>query len=116
MLSSMVRLLHRVHFWPTINKNNPKIFLLKLGVYCKFATGIDSKSIWSFVTNDSSSNNPPLCYFPPKILPILEHIHKGMVSTAVAPALENHKGSQFFITLSITWMASMPCSDMWLRV
>jgi hypothetical protein len=22
MLSSMVRLLHRVHFWPTINKNN----------------------------------------------------------------------------------------------
>jgi cyclophilin family peptidyl-prolyl cis-trans isomerase len=80
------------------------------------ATGTDGESIWSFVTNDFSSNNPPLCYFLPEILPILEHIHKGTVSTAVVPALENHKGSQFFITLSITWMASMLCSDMWLRV
>lgn len=70
------------------------------------ATGTGGESIWSFVANDdsfssSSSSNSPR-YFPPEILPKLKHTHKGTVSMAVAPALENHKGgcgSQFFITL-----------------
>ena len=74
------------------------------------ATGTGGESIWSFVANndDSSSSNPQppspssSRYFPPEILPKLKHTHKGTVSMAVAPALENHKGgcgSQFFITL-----------------
>ena len=71
------------------------------------ATGTGGESIWSFVANDSSSSssssNPPSSrYFPPEILPKLKHTHKGTVSMAVAPALEDHKGgcgSQFFITL-----------------
>lgn len=66
------------------------------------ATGTGGESIWSFVANDSSSNPPSSRYFPPEILPKLKHTHKGTVSMAVAPALENNKGgcgSQFFITL-----------------
>jgi len=65
------------------------------------ATGTGGESIWSFVASDSSSN-PPSRYFPPEIQPKLKHTHKGTVSMAVAPALEDHKGgcgSQFFITL-----------------
>ncbi|KAF8806176.1 cyclophilin-like protein [Phlegmacium glaucopus] len=64
------------------------------------ATGTGGQSIWSSIANDSS--DPSSRYFPPEILPTLKHKHKGTVSMAVAPALENHKGgcgSQFFITL-----------------
>ena len=70
------------------------------------ATGTGGESIWSLVANDDSSSSNPAPpssrYFPPEILPKLKHSHKGTVSMAVAPALENHKGgcgSQFFITL-----------------
>ena len=94
-------MLHRLYYGHN-NENNTSVskdFLAQAGD--PTATGTGGESIWSFVTQDSSSNPPPR-YFPPEILPTLKHIHKGTVSMAVAPALENHTGgcgSQFFITL-----------------
>ncbi|KAF8165849.1 cyclophilin-like domain-containing protein [Crassisporium funariophilum] len=66
------------------------------------ATGTGGESIWSLLANETSSNSPAPRYFPPEIVPRLKHTHRGTVSMAVAPALEDRKGgcgSQFFITL-----------------
>jgi peptidyl-prolyl cis-trans isomerase-like 4 len=65
------------------------------------ATGTGGESIWSLIS-DSSSSTPTSRYFSPEIRPKLKHTHRGTISMAVAPALEGQKGgcgSQFFITL-----------------
>ena len=66
------------------------------------ATGTGGESIWSLIASQSSKSSSSR-YFPPEILPKLKHTHKGTVSMAVAPTLEDQKGgcgSQFFITLA----------------
>ncbi|EIN11050.1 cyclophilin-like protein [Punctularia strigosozonata HHB-11173 SS5] len=62
------------------------------------ATGTGGECIWSYI--DKSSPR----YFTPELVPKLKHTHKGTVSMAIAPALEDGTkggcGSQFFITLA----------------
>lgn len=82
--------------------NVSKDFLAQVGD--PSATGTGGESIWSYIASGSSSSSdtPVPRYFEPEIRPKLKHTHKGTVSMAVAPALENHKGgcgSQFFVTL-----------------
>ncbi|KAL0950273.1 hypothetical protein HGRIS_010253 [Hohenbuehelia grisea] len=78
--------------------NVSKDFLAQVGD--PTATGTGGESIWSYISSDKSVPR----YFPPELLPRLKHTHKGTVSMAIAPALENKAtggcGSQFFITLA----------------
>lgn len=65
------------------------------------ATGTGGESIWSYIASKQGTKAPR--YFTPEFVPRLKHKHKGTVSMAVAPALEDGTkggcGSQFFITL-----------------
>ncbi|GJE87412.1 cyclophilin-like protein [Phanerochaete sordida] len=65
------------------------------------ATGTGGECIWSLIASKQGKQAPR--YFAPEFVPRLKHRHKGTVSMAVAPALEDGTkggcGSQFFITL-----------------
>ncbi|KAL4076244.1 cyclophilin-like domain-containing protein [Scleroderma citrinum] len=64
------------------------------------ATGTGGESIWSYIASQGISAPR---YFSPEFVPKLKHLHKGTVSMAVAPAVNENAGgcgSQFFITLA----------------
>ncbi|KAI5117873.1 hypothetical protein M0805_006575 [Coniferiporia weirii] len=66
------------------------------------ATGTGGESVWSYIAAQQGKTSVQR-YFTPEIIPHFKHTHRGTVSMAVAPALnEQHSGcgSQFFITLT----------------
>ena len=80
----------------------PKISSLKLVILLRQEQVVNLFGQLSPMTPLLPTHHPLHATSPPEILPKLKHTHKGTVSMAVAPALENHKGgcgSQFFITL-----------------
>ncbi|KAG1833553.1 cyclophilin-like domain-containing protein [Suillus variegatus] len=67
------------------------------------ATGTGGESIWSHVASQGEKDATVARYFAPEFMPKLKHTHKGTVSMAVAPSVNDEKGgcgSQFFITLA----------------
>ena len=90
---------YRASFIPSVSTD----FLAQVGD--PTATGTGGESIWSLL---NESKDPSVSrYFIPEFIPHLKHIHKGTVSMAVAPAIEDGQnrtkggcGSQFFITLA----------------
>ncbi|KAG1906901.1 cyclophilin-like domain-containing protein [Suillus fuscotomentosus] len=67
------------------------------------ATGTGGESIWSYVASQGEKDATAARYFAPEFVPKLKHTHKGTVSMAVAPSVNDEKGgcgSQFFITLA----------------
>lgn len=90
------RLLPRVH---PVSKD----FLAQVGD--PSATGEGGESVWSFIASQQQDKaTDAQRYFAPEFIPRLKHRHKGTVSMAVAPRIDDKTGggcgSQFFITLS----------------
>jgi peptidyl-prolyl cis-trans isomerase-like 4 len=64
------------------------------------ATGTGGESIWSYIGSEPKSVQR---YFSPELVQRLKHTHKGTVSMAVAPSIDDGVGgcgSQFFVTLA----------------
>ena len=102
--------------WRTITVS--KDFLARAGD--PTATGTGGESIWSFVVNDSSSPNPP----PSSHLKSYQNwsIHtKAQFSWQLrlhwktTRVVVEVNSSSHLLKISITWMASMQCLDMWLK-